>query len=93
MWQEYESGIGRGALGARRRSRDQGCIGHGLARFNALDVLRDRTVTLHDSQTSIDDAARTMGSAHGVSENGALMVLTGTGMQLVSSSEVSVRPF
>ena len=63
------------------------------ARFNALDVLRDRTVTLHDSQTSIDDAARTMGSAHGVSENGALMVLTGTGMQLVSSSEVSVRPF
>ena len=63
------------------------------ARFNALDVLRDRTVTLHDGQTSLDDAARTMGSAHGVSENGALMVLTGTGMQLVSSSEVSVRPF
>ena len=63
------------------------------ARFNMLDVLRDRTVTMHDGKSSLDDAARTMGSAHGVNENGALMVLTGTGMQLVNSSEVSVRPF
>ena len=63
------------------------------ARFNALDVLRDRTVTLHDGQASLSEAARTMGSAHGVNEHGALLVHTGHGMQVVSSSEVSVRPF
>ena len=62
-------------------------------RFNALDVLRDRTVTLHDGQANLSDTARTLGSAHGVNESGALMVHTGSGMQLVSSSEVSVRPF
>lgn len=63
------------------------------ARFNALDVLRDRTVTLHDGHASLSETARTMGSAHGVNESGALMVHTGSGMQLISSSEVSVRPF
>lgn len=63
------------------------------ARFNALDVLRDRTVTLHDGQASLSDTARIMGSAHGVNEYGALLVHTGHGMQVVSSSEVSVRPF
>ena len=62
-------------------------------RFNALDVLRDRAVTLHDSQASLSDTARTMGSAHGVNEKGALLVHTNHGMQVVSSSEVSVRPF
>ena len=63
------------------------------ARFNALDVLRDRTVTLHDGSANLSDTARTMGSAHGVNEHGALLVHTGHGMQVVSSSEVSVRPF
>jgi BirA family biotin operon repressor/biotin-[acetyl-CoA-carboxylase] ligase len=63
------------------------------ARFNALDVLRDRNVTLHEGQDARPDTARTMGSAHGVNESGALLVHTGQGMQLVSSSEVSVRPF
>ena len=63
------------------------------ARFNVLDVLRDRTVTLHDGKANLSDAALTMGSAHGVNEHGALLVRTGHGMQVVSSSEVSVRPF
>lgn len=63
------------------------------ARFNALDVLRDRTVTLHDGTANLSDTARTIGSAHGVNEHGALLVHTGHGMQVVSSSEVSVRPF
>lgn len=62
------------------------------ARFNALDMLRDRTVTLHDNQDHNSDTARTTGSAHGVDETGALQVYTGAGMQLVSSAEVSVRP-
>ncbi len=53
------------------------------ARFNARDVLRDRAVALSDG---------TAGTAHGVSEAGALLVHTAHGMKTVTSSEVSVRP-
>jgi BirA family biotin operon repressor/biotin-[acetyl-CoA-carboxylase] ligase len=53
------------------------------ARFQALDALRDRAVTLSDG---------TVGTAHGVTEAGALLVHTAAGMQTVTSSEVSVRP-
>ncbi len=53
------------------------------ARFDARDLLRDRAVTLSDGSS---------GTAHGVSETGALLVHTGAGMQAVSSAEVSVRP-
>lgn len=53
------------------------------ARFNARDALRDRSVVLSDG---------TAGTAHGVSETGALLVHTAGGMKTVTSSEVSVRP-
>lgn len=53
------------------------------ARFAARDVLAGRAVQLTDG---------TQGTAHGVSETGALRVLTATGMVEVTSSEVSVRP-
>ena len=53
------------------------------ARFNARDSLRDRAVALSDG---------TAGTAHGVSESGALLVHTAHGMHAVTSSEVSVRP-
>lgn len=53
------------------------------ARFNARDVLRDRAVRLSDG---------TDGSAHGVDEQGALLVHTAQGMQTITSSEISVRP-
>ncbi len=53
------------------------------ARFAARDALRDRAVALSDG---------TSGTAHGVSEAGALLVHTGSGLQAVTSSEVSVRP-
>lgn len=53
------------------------------ARFNARDVLRDRAVSLSDG---------TAGTAHGVSETGALLVHTAHGMRPITSSEVSVRP-
>ena len=53
------------------------------ARFNARDVLRERFVTLSDGSS---------GTAHGVSETGALLVHTAHGMHTVTSSEVSVRP-
>ena len=53
------------------------------ARFNARDVLRDRAVRLSDGVE---------GSAHGVDEQGALLVHTAQGMQAITSSEISVRP-
>lgn len=62
------------------------------ARFNALDVLRDRTVTVHEGQQLAPSSARTIGSAHGVNETGELLVHTDAGMQRINSSEVSVRP-
>lgn len=53
------------------------------ARFEARDALRDRPVTLSDG---------TAGTAHGVSAAGSLLVHTAAGLQVVGSSEVSVRP-
>ena len=53
------------------------------ARFAARDVLAGRAVQLSDG---------TQGTAHGVAENGGLLVLAAGGMVQVTSSEVSIRP-
>ena len=53
------------------------------AAFAARDVLRGRKVTLSDGQSGI---------AQGVGPDGALLVHTATGLQPVTSAEVSVRP-
>ncbi|MDB5886725.1 MAG: biotin--acetyl-CoA-carboxylase ligase [Polaromonas sp.] len=53
------------------------------ARFAARDVLAGRAVQMSDG---------TRGTAHGVADNGGLLVLTAGGMVQVTSSEVSVRP-
>lgn len=53
------------------------------ARFQARDALRDRAVALSDG---------TAGTAHGVAEDGSLLVHTAAGMRAIASSEVSVRP-
>jgi BirA family biotin operon repressor/biotin-[acetyl-CoA-carboxylase] ligase len=53
------------------------------ARFAARDALADREVRLSDG---------TSGTAHGVDEQGALLVHTAAGMKAVASAEVSVRP-
>jgi BirA family biotin operon repressor/biotin-[acetyl-CoA-carboxylase] ligase len=53
------------------------------ARFAARDALAGRAVRLSDG---------TEGTAHGVGENGALLVHTPAGMKEITSSEVSVRP-
>ncbi len=53
------------------------------ARFARRDVLSGRAVLLSDGL---------QGTAHGVSENGALLVHTSAGMKEITSSEVSVRP-
>lgn len=53
------------------------------ARFQARDALAERPVRLSDG---------TSGTAHGVGEDGALLVHTAAGMVAVASAEVSVRP-
>ncbi|RYX93067.1 MAG: biotin--[acetyl-CoA-carboxylase] ligase [Comamonadaceae bacterium] len=53
------------------------------SRFAARDALAGRDVKLSDGTT---------GSAHGVGEDGALLVHTEGGMKQITSSEVSVRP-
>ena len=53
------------------------------ARFAARDVLQGRAVTLSDGQA---------GTAHGVAEDGALLVHTAQGMQAITTAEISVRP-
>lgn len=62
---------------------EQACFSAFRLRFEARDALRDRPVTLSDG---------TRGTAHGVGEDGSLLVHTAAGLQAVSSSEVSVRP-
>lgn len=52
-------------------------------RFALRDVLQGRTVQLSDG---------TSGMAHGVGEDGALLVHTAGGMLPVTSSDISVRP-
>lgn len=53
------------------------------ARFQARDALAGRPVRLSDG---------TVGSAHGVDSQGALLVHTAAGMKAVATAEVSVRP-
>ena len=65
----------------------QSFAGYGFApmqpRFAARDVLQGRAVTLSDGHT---------GTAHGVGDDGALLVHTAGGMRAITSSEISVRP-
>lgn len=53
------------------------------ARFAQRDLLAGRAVTLSDGS---------QGTAHGVTEDGALLVHTARGMQAITSAEISVRP-
>lgn len=60
---------------------------HGFApfqpRFARRDVLAGRAVTLSDGRG---------GTAHGVTDDGALLVHTGDGMQAITTADISVRP-
>ena len=51
--------------------------------FDDLDLLRHRTLRLSDGTT---------GTGQGVADDGALLVQTDTGLQRITSAEVSVRP-
>ena len=87
LWPEADapSALGRIALPlvqALQAFEREGFAGF-QARYAARDALRGRAVTLGDGMS---------GMAQGVGESGALLVHTGTGLQAVTSSEVSVRP-
>lgn len=56
------------------------------ARFAQRDVLSGRAVRVLEASNTIE------GMAYGVSESGALLVHTASGMKEITSSEVSVRP-
>ncbi len=57
------------------------------ARFDARDVLRDRPVSATGAR-----AEPLAGTAHGVSDGGALLLQTDRGMQTIHTHDVSVRP-
>lgn len=89
--QEIEPGLDAGSALLRIVAPLVGMLqsfeGYGFApmqpRFAARDMLQGRAVTLSDGQS---------GTAHGVSEDGALLVHTASGMRAISSAEISVRP-
>lgn len=56
------------------------------ARFARRDVLSGQTVAVLGAQGMLE------GTAHGVGEDGALLVHTAAGMKEITSSEVSIRP-
>ena len=57
------------------------------ARFDARDVLRDRSVTATGAQ-----GEAVVGTAHGVDDVGALLLHTERGMRTIHALDVSVRP-
>ena len=71
-------------------------VDHGFApfqaRFNQLDVLKNRQINVENNQ--IDDAAqiKITGTARGVNSKGELLLQTARGLQTINSSEVSIRP-
>jgi BirA family transcriptional regulator, biotin operon repressor / biotin---[acetyl-CoA-carboxylase] ligase len=62
------------------------------ARFNSLDVLRDRQVGIENGQAPAEANVRATGVAQGVNERGELILQTALGRQTINSSEVSVKP-
>lgn len=60
------------------------------ARFNQLDVLRDRNISVDGHHA--DASTTTSGVALGVNNKGELMIQTAQGKKTINSSEVSVKP-
>jgi BirA family transcriptional regulator, biotin operon repressor / biotin---[acetyl-CoA-carboxylase] ligase len=62
------------------------------ARFNNMDALRGRQVSVENGQASAVTNLRTTGVAQGVNEKGELSLQTALGKETINSSEVSVKP-
>jgi BirA family biotin operon repressor/biotin-[acetyl-CoA-carboxylase] ligase len=61
-------------------------------RFDALDLLKNRQIILHNHQTDTPNYEPSTGMALGVNNLGELTVKTSKGLITVHSSEVSIRP-
>lgn len=87
LWPQADAAEALGRIALPLVQALQGFEQHGFApfqaRYAARDALAGRPVALSDG---------TVGTAHGVGEDGALLVHTAHGMESVTSSEVSVRP-
>ncbi|AEG94866.1 biotin--[acetyl-CoA-carboxylase] ligase [Ramlibacter tataouinensis] len=87
LWPEADAAAALDRIALPLVQALQGFEQHGFApfqaRYAARDALRERAVALSDG---------TAGTAHGVGDDGALLVHTAAGMKSVTSSEVSVRP-
>jgi BirA family biotin operon repressor/biotin-[acetyl-CoA-carboxylase] ligase len=62
------------------------------ARFNQLDVLRNRQVSVENSQPDAVAQIKTTGTAQGINPKGELTLQTAFGVATINSSEVSVKP-
>jgi BirA family biotin operon repressor/biotin-[acetyl-CoA-carboxylase] ligase len=71
-------------------------VDHGFApfqaRFNQLDVLKNRHVNVENSQVCAAAQMKITGIAQGVNSKGELLLQTALGLQTISSSEVSIKP-
>jgi BirA family transcriptional regulator, biotin operon repressor / biotin---[acetyl-CoA-carboxylase] ligase len=61
-------------------------------RFNALDVLKGRIVSIDNKQIKISADSYAQAVALGVNKMGELLIQTSQGVQMINSSEVSVKP-
>jgi BirA family transcriptional regulator, biotin operon repressor / biotin---[acetyl-CoA-carboxylase] ligase len=61
------------------------------ARFNQLDVLKDRQINVENSQINAVAQIKITGLAQGVNHKGELILRTTLGLQTINSSEVSVK--
>jgi BirA family biotin operon repressor/biotin-[acetyl-CoA-carboxylase] ligase len=71
-------------------------VDHGFApfqaRFNQLDVLKNRQINVENGQIDATVQAKLTGIAQGVNSKGELLLQTAHGLQTINSSEVSIRP-
>jgi BirA family biotin operon repressor/biotin-[acetyl-CoA-carboxylase] ligase len=62
------------------------------ARFNQLDVLKNRQINVENGQQNATVQTKLTGLAQGVNSKGELLLQTAHGIQTINSSEVSIRP-
>ena len=71
-------------------------VDHGFApfqaRFNQLDVLKNRHINVENSQVDAATQMKISGIAQGVNRKGELLLQTALGLQTINSSEVSIKP-
>lgn len=62
------------------------------ARFNELDVLKNRRLSVINNLSDADISVKITGTGCGVNPRGELQIQTALGIETINSSEVSVKP-